>query len=87
MKHHNGKLVRHLFKLPSRRKFMRKKRVGKPPTPRKKECQAGTGICSNELIRTYSVNNSQRAGETFDICGPCTIYLKRGGSKLKEVEK
>lgn len=52
---------------------------------KKKKCEAGTPICSNELVRTYGVNNSEKEGETFDLCGPCAVMLKKV-AKLKPVE-
>lgn len=55
-----------------------KKRKGK------KKCQAETPICSNELVRTYGVNGSEKNGETFDICGPCAVMLRKQ-ARLKEV--
>jgi len=49
---------------------------------KKRKCEAGTPLCSNELVRKYGVNGSEKNDETFDICGACAVYIKRGGSKL-----
>lgn len=49
-------------------------------------CEAGTELCSGELVRRYGVNGSEKQGETFRLCGPCAVYIKRGGSRLKEVK-
>ena len=51
----------------------------------KKRCEAKTCICSNTLVQTYGVNGSEKEGLTFRICGACSVYIKRGGSKLKVV--
>lgn len=48
--------------------------------PSKLKCEAATFICSGELVRPYAVNKSDK---TFNICGPCAVYLRRGGNKLK----
>lgn len=50
---------------------------------KKKKCSAQTFICSGELLAQYGVNGSEKEGKTFTICGPCMVYLKRGGSKFK----
>ena len=52
-----------------------------------KKCEAQTEFCSGELITKYGVNDSEREGKTFDICGACAVMLRRGGSKLKQVKK
>ena len=55
-----------------------------------KKCEAGTHICSGELVATYGVNGSEKAKpkpQLFDICGPCAVYIRRGGSKLKQVQR
>lgn len=52
----------------------------------RKICEASTQICSNQLVVRYGVNGSEKEGQTFYICGPCAVYLKRGGSKLKSVK-
>lgn len=51
---------------------------------KKRKCEADTPLCSGELVRKYGVNGSEKTGETFSLCGPCAVYIKRGGSKLKE---
>lgn len=58
--------------------------VAKKVTPKKK-CEAATIICSKELIATYGVNGSEKEETTFQICGPCAVYLRKGGAKLKQV--
>lgn len=51
----------------------------------KGKCQAGTIICSGELIQSYAVNGSDKDGKTFRICGPCAVYLRRT-NRLKPCE-
>jgi len=55
-----------------------------PRRKRKETCEAGTVICSGQLIKRYGVNGSEKEGKTFLICGPCAVYLKRI-NKLKSV--
>lgn len=50
----------------------------------KKQCEAGTPLCSGQLIVAYGVNGSARQGKLFQICGACMVYLKRAGHKLKQ---
>jgi hypothetical protein len=49
----------------------------------KKKCEANTPFCSGELLARYGVNGSEREGKDFVLCGPCRVFLKRGGHKLK----
>lgn len=51
----------------------------------KLSCEAKTNVCSNELVVRYSVNGSGKEGESFPICGPCAVYLRKGGAKLEQV--
>lgn len=53
--------------------------------PKKKTCQLHSPICSGQMMVTYGVNGSEKEGQVFAICGPCAVYLRRGGSKLKQV--
>lgn len=55
----------------------------------KKTCEAGTQLCSGELVLTYGVNGSEKAKppQVFRICGACMVYLKRGGVKFKQVRE
>jgi hypothetical protein len=55
----------------------------KTKAKQKPKCEARTGICSGELLARYGVNRSEKEGKTFLICGPCRVYLKQGGHKLK----
>lgn len=57
------------------------------PEKAKKKCEAGMPICSGQLVRTYGVNGSEKEGKTFNLCGPCMVYLKRGGAKMKAVNE
>lgn len=43
----------------------------------KEKCEAGTPLCSNELIQTYGVNGSEKENKVFRICGPCAVWLRR----------
>lgn len=52
---------------------------------KKNDCQAGTELCSGELMATYGVNGSEKQGEVFKICGACAVMIRRGGSKLKQM--
>lgn len=62
--------------------------LSKQHLPEKKNpCTASTPLCSGELVKKYSVNGSKAEGKTFAICGPCAVYIKRGGSKLEEVSE
>jgi hypothetical protein len=56
-----------------------------PPTTQGPSCEAKTPLCSNELVREYSVNGSAAEGKTFHLCGACRVYLRRGGSEITEV--
>lgn len=53
----------------------------------KKICEAKTHICSGELVVTYSVNGSHKEHQLFSICGPCAVYLRRGGATLKQMPR
>ena len=44
---------------------------------KKLKCEGGTPLCSSQLIRRYSVNGSEKEGQTFQLCGPCKVYLGR----------
>ena len=50
-------------------------------------CEAGTPLCSGELVVAYGVNGSEKVKppQTFRICGACKVYLSRGGTKFKAV--
>lgn len=52
---------------------------------KKPKCESQGPLCSGELIRRYSVNGSEAEGQTFVLCGPCAVYLKRT-AKLKEAK-
>lgn len=51
----------------------------------REKCEARTCICSGKLLAKYSVNGSGKEGKTFTLCGPCAVYLRRGGHKVKVV--
>ncbi len=53
---------------------------------KKNTCEAKTQLCSGQMVTTYGVNGSEKEGQTFKICGACMVYLKRGGSKFKQVQ-
>jgi hypothetical protein len=55
-----------------------------PSTTQGPGCEAKTQICSEEMVREYSVNGSAAEGKTFHLCGACVVYLRRGGAKIKE---
>ncbi len=44
---------------------------------KKEKCEAGTPICSGSLVARYSVNGSEKEGQTFALCGACKVYLGR----------
>ena len=64
-------------------KAARKKPVHFPAVP--KTCEAETVMCSGELMAEYGVNESEKKGETFALCGVCAVLIRKGGSKLKQV--
>ena len=51
------------------------------------KCEAGTPICSGEMIVTYGVNGSEKKGQSFKLCGPCAVFLRKGGNKIVQVRK
>lgn len=62
-----------------------KKAVAKAKKTPSRECEAKTEFCSGQLVARYGVNGSEKEKETFLICGPCAVILKRNGSRLKQV--
>lgn len=44
---------------------------------KKGACEAGTPVCSGEIVREYSVNGSAKSGVTFALCAPCKVYIGR----------
>ena len=56
------------------------------PTTHGPGCEATTPLCSQEMVREYSVNGSAKAPDpkTFHLCGACAVYLRRTGAEIEE---
>lgn len=46
-------------------------------------CEGKTALCSGELLARYGVNDSQKEGQTFVLCGACVVYLGRTNKIIK----